>query len=35
MVALAWLAGGLGVVGVVLTVLGLYAPHAVPLIATL
>jgi hypothetical protein len=35
MIALAWLAGALGVVGVVLTVLGLYAPHAVPLIATL
>jgi hypothetical protein len=35
MVALAWLGGALGAVGVVLTVLGLYAPHAVPLIATL
>jgi hypothetical protein len=35
MVLLAWLAGGLGVIGVVLTVLGLYAPHAVPLIASL
>jgi hypothetical protein len=35
MVALAWCAGGLGVLGAVLTVLGLYAPHAVPLIATL
>jgi hypothetical protein len=35
MIVLAWLAGALGVVGVVLTVLGLYAPHAVPLLATL
>jgi len=35
MVGLAWLGGALGAVGVVLTVLGLYAPHAVPLIATL
>jgi hypothetical protein len=35
MVALAWCAGGLGVLGAVLAVLGLYAPHAVPLIATL
>ncbi len=35
MLVLAWLAGALGAVGVVLTVLGLYAPHAVPLIATL
>jgi len=35
MVALAWIAGALGVVGVVLTALGLFAPHAVPLIATL
>jgi hypothetical protein len=35
MVALAWLGGALGALGVVLTVLGLYAPHAVPLIATL
>jgi hypothetical protein len=34
-VALAWCAGALGVLGAVLTVLGLYAPHAVPLIATL
>ena len=31
MVALAWLAGGLGVVGLVLLALGLFAPHAVPL----
>ena len=35
MVALAWFAGALGALGVVLTLLGLYAPHAVPLIATL
>jgi hypothetical protein len=35
MVALAWIAGALGVVGVILTALGLFAPHAVPLIATL
>ncbi len=35
MVALAWFAGALGAVGVVLTVLGLYAPHAVPFIAAL
>ncbi|HXQ83446.1 MAG TPA: DUF4337 family protein, partial [Xanthobacteraceae bacterium] len=35
MLVLAWLAGALGIVGVVLTMLGLYAPHAVPLIATL
>ncbi|MFZ1922002.1 MAG: DUF4337 domain-containing protein [Xanthobacteraceae bacterium] len=35
MVALAWFAGGLGVVGAVLLALGLYAPHAVPLIANL
>jgi Domain of unknown function (DUF4337) len=35
MVGLAWCAGGLGVVGLVLVALGLFAPHAVPLIATL
>ena len=35
MVALAWFAGGLGVIGAVLLALGLYAPHAVPLIANL
>lgn len=35
MVALAWFAGALGVVGAVLLALGLFAPHAVPLIATL
>jgi Domain of unknown function (DUF4337) len=35
MVALAWCAGGLGVLGAVLLALGLYAPHAVPLIASL
>ena len=35
MVGLAWLAGALGVVGLALLALGLFAPHAVPLIATL
>jgi hypothetical protein len=35
MVALAWCAGGLGAVGLVLVAFGLFAPHAVPLIATL
>ena len=35
MVALAWFAGALGVVGVVLLALGLFAPHAVPLLATM
>jgi hypothetical protein len=35
MVLLAWFAGALGALGVVLTVLGLYAPHAVPFIANL
>jgi hypothetical protein len=35
MVGLAWCAGGLGAVGLVLLALGLFAPHAVPLIATL
>lgn len=35
MIALAWFAGALGLVGVVLIALGLYAPHAVPIIATL
>lgn len=35
MVALAWLAGLLGIVGLALTALGLFAPHAVPLIANL
>jgi Domain of unknown function (DUF4337) len=35
MVGLAWFAGALGVVGAALTILGLYAPHAVPLIASL
>ena len=35
MVALAWLAGALGGVGLGLTTLGLFAPHAVPLIAAL
>ncbi len=35
MVGLAWLAGALGVVGLALLALGLFAPHAVPLIASL
>ena len=35
MAALAWFAGGLGALGIVLTCLGLYAPHAVPFIASL
>jgi small-conductance mechanosensitive channel len=35
MVLLAWLGGALGIVGFALAVLGLYAPHAVPFIATL
>jgi Domain of unknown function (DUF4337) len=35
MVALVWLGGLLGVIGAVLMVLGLWAPHAVPFIATL
>ena len=35
MIALAWLAGGLGVIGLVLLALGLFAPHAVPFIAAL
>jgi hypothetical protein len=35
MVVLAWLAGALGVVGLALVALGLFAPHAVPLIASL
>jgi small-conductance mechanosensitive channel len=35
MVGLAWLAGALGAIGVVLLALGLFAPHAVPLLATL
>jgi hypothetical protein len=35
MVLLAWCAGALGALGVALTFLGLYAPHAVPLIASL
>ena len=33
--ALAWFAGALGVAGLVLLTLGLFAPHAVPMIATL
>jgi len=35
MVALVWFAGALGIAGVVLTLLGLYAPHAVPFIVSL
>jgi hypothetical protein len=35
MVALVWLAGGLGVIGLALLALGLFAPHTVPLIASL
>src|SRR6201982_2811652 len=35
MVALAWLGGALGVIGLVLTAFGLFAPHALPLVAML
>jgi hypothetical protein len=35
MIGLAWFAGGLGAIGLVLLALGLFAPHAVPFIATL
>jgi hypothetical protein len=35
MVALAWLGGALGVLGLVLTAFGLFAPHALPLVAML
>jgi Domain of unknown function (DUF4337) len=35
MVALAWFAGALGVLGACLLALGLFAPHAVPFIAAL
>jgi hypothetical protein len=35
MVVLVWLGGALGVIGAVLMLLGLYAPNAVPFIATL
>jgi len=35
MVVLAWFAGALGLLGVALTFLGIYAPHAVPFIASL
>ena len=35
MVVLVWLGGALGVIGLVLLLLGLYAPHAVPFIASL
>lgn len=34
-VALAWLGGALGLVGVALTLFGFFAPHALPLIAVL
>ncbi len=34
-VALAWLGGALGVLGLVLTAFGLFAPHALPLVAML
>jgi anti-sigma factor RsiW len=35
MVALAWFGGALGGVGLVLTLFGFFAPHALPLIAVL
>ena len=35
MVALAWFAGALGIAGLAFLALGLYTPHAVPLLATL
>jgi hypothetical protein len=35
MVGLAWFGGVLGIIGVALALLGLFAPHAVPLLATL
>jgi anti-sigma factor RsiW len=35
MVALAWLGGLLGVLGLALTAFGLFAPHALPLVAML
>jgi hypothetical protein len=35
MAVLVWLAGGLGAIGLALLALGLFAPHAVPLIASL
>jgi hypothetical protein len=35
MVALAWLGGALGVLGLVLTLFGFFAPHALPLIAVM
>jgi hypothetical protein len=35
MVLLAWFAGALGAIGLVLMLLGIYPPHAVPLIASL
>jgi hypothetical protein len=35
MVALAWLGGGLGIVGLALMLFGFFAPHALPLIAVM
>ena len=35
MVALAWLGGALGVLGLALTLFGFFAPHALPLIAVM
>ena len=35
MIGLAWLGGTLGAIGLALLLLGLYAPHTVPLLATL
>jgi hypothetical protein len=35
MVELVWFGGVLGIIGVALAVLGLFAPHAVPFLATL
>ncbi len=35
MVGLAWFGGALGLLGLALTLFGLFAPHALPLIAVL
>jgi hypothetical protein len=35
MIALVWFGGVLGIIGVALTLLGLLAPHAVPLMTAL
>jgi Domain of unknown function (DUF4337) len=35
MIGLAWFGGVLGIVGIALALLGLFAPHAVPLLAVL